>query len=106
MSTAKKSVKTVKQVKLPLSDNDKKVILDVVLSTPNINFEEAKVKYANALRVYIEQIEQCGDLVAFKKINKTEPKFIMFDYDKAIEQLLNQNVTITKKDLKKYVQLL
>lgn len=97
---------TIKQVKLPLTDNDKKIILDVVLATPNIEFKEAKTKYANALRVYIEQIENCEDINAFKKINKTEPKFIMFDYDKAIEQLLGQNVTITKKDLKKYVQLL
>lgn len=97
---------TVKQVKLPLTDNDKKIILDVVLATPNIEFKEAKTKYANALRVYIEQIENCEDINSFKKINKAEPKFIMFDYDKAIEQLLGQNVTITKKDLKKYVQLL
>ena len=101
-----KTVKTAKNVKLPLTDAEKKSILDVVLQTPNIEFDAAKTKYINSLRDYIEELDKCDNIEAFKKIQKVESNFIMFDYDKAIGELLNQNITITKKDLKKYVQLI
>lgn len=101
-----KTAKPQKQVKLPLSDVDKKMVLEVVLKTPNISFEEAKIKYVNGLQQLIEQINECTDEKAFKKIIKNEPKLVTFDYDKAITDLIDKNIIITKKDLKKYVQLL
>lgn len=100
------SKKTVKNIKLPLTDAEKKSILDVVLQTPNIEFDTAKTKYINSLREWIDELDKCDNVEGFKKIQKIEPKFIMFDYDKAIGELLNQNIIITKKDLKKYVQLI
>lgn len=91
-----------------ITDDQKKIILDVVLKTTSLSLEEAKTLYLQSLHTYINMIE--NESTENKKtfisaVNKYKPKFFQFDYNAALESLQQQGIMITKKDLSKYVNL-
>ena len=116
-STKKSSKKSQKKVVEKMSDENKKIIIDVVLKTNNIDIEEAKQNYINMLNSVINGLNDlhrdqyasnekylsairkvCTDrkLKAFSNDN-------LFDFNSALESLQNQNILVTKKELSKYL---
>ena len=98
-----------KQNEVPkITDDQKKIILDVVLKTTSLSLDEAKTLYLQSLHTYINMIE--NESTENKKtfisaVNKYKPKFFQFDYNAALASLQEQGIMITKKDLSKYVNL-
>ena len=113
-STEKKSQKKVVE---KMSDENKKIIIDVVLKTNNIDIEAAKQNYINMLNSVINGLNDLHRdqyvsnekyLYAIRKVCtdrklKTFSNENLFDFDSALENLQNQNILVTKKELSKYL---
>lgn len=114
-STTKKESK--KKVVEKMSDENKKIIIDVVLKTNNIDIEAAKQNYINMLNSVINGLNDLHRdqyvsnekyLYAIRKVCtdrklKTFSNENLFDFDSALENLQNQNILVTKKELSKYL---
>lgn len=94
--------------------DQKKQILAVVLNTDNISVEDAKQNYLNQLNVLINSLNNLDkgtltDAQYLRAIKATiaafTPKLQLFDYDAALEQLQQQDILITKKQLSKFINL-
>jgi hypothetical protein len=89
-----------------ITDDQKKIVLDVVLKTTLMSVEEAKELYIQSLRKYITELEAVeNDIKKIKSVMKKKPKFFIFDYNAALEQLQQQGILITKQELNKYINI-
>ena len=97
-----------------MSIDTKKQILAVVLNTGDINIDDAKNNYINQLNTLINVLNDLNRqnmtdakyLRAIKgAIARYTPKFQLFDYESALEELQHQNILITKKELSKFINL-
>lgn len=120
-TTKKESKKKVVENKVDpkgkMSDENKKIIIDVVLKTNNIDIEAAKQNYINMLNSVINGLndlhrdQYVSDekyLYAIRKVCtdrklKTFSNENLFDFNSALENLQNQNILVTKKELSKYI---
>lgn len=115
--SGEKKSSTKKKVVEKMSDENKKIIIDVVLKTNNIDIEAAKQNYINMLNSVInglndlhrdQYISNEKYLYAIRKVCtdrklKTFSNENLFDFDSALENLQNQNILVTKKELSKYL---
>lgn len=97
-----------------MNTDQKKQILAVVLSTDNISVEDAKLNYINQLNLLSNNLTNLDrgtmtDAQYLRAIKATiaafTPKLQLFDYDTALDQLQQQDILITKKQLSKFISL-
>lgn len=103
-----------------ISKENKLIIIQSILDKSEISFDEARVKYLGELKDYVNKLENFNAYVdevnknadkkqktpiqVFRSINK--PKFEMYNLDRVLEDLQQHGLTITKKQLKKYITVL
>lgn len=102
-----------------ISNENKMLIIKLILEKSEISFDEARTKYLGELKDYVNKLENFNSYVedvnkntekkktpiqVFKSINK--PKFAMYNLDSVLEELQQHGLTITKKQLEKYITVL
>lgn len=73
---------------------------------PKRNEEEQINEYKKDLKKYIENIGNITDINIIKKLKLPNIKNYKYNYDKAINDLINKNILITKKELKKILDII
>ena len=102
-----------------ISKENKLLIIQSILDKSEITFDEARTKYLGDLKddvnklenfnAYVDEVNKNADkpkspMQVFRSINK--PKFEMYNLDRVLEDLQQHGLTITKKQLKKYITVL
>lgn len=62
--------------------------------------------YKSDVKKYYETIEPLNDIKIITKIKVPNIKNYKYDYDKLINDLINKNILITKKELKKILDVI
>lgn len=73
---------------------------------PKRNEEEQINEYKKDLKKYIENIDNINDINIIKKLKLPNIKNYKYNYDQAINDLINKNILITKKELKKILDII
>jgi hypothetical protein len=73
---------------------------------PKRTDEEQIKEYKRDLKKYVENIENINDIKILSKLKQPNLKNYKYDYDKAINDLITKNILITKKELKKILDII